>query len=114
MSEQNKKTISLTEMYWQIQKWLDEADMSTVDHIVEVAAGGYSHYKTEIFDKATLQPRISVTIHVNKELICLMEKSPIVAMEKTRIYIQSLKIQKENSDAVQDAIFEPQETITTA
>lgn len=100
--EKNSKVISLVDMYWQIQKWLDKAQMGTVEHFVQISASGYSHYKKGVYATATLEPLLSISVHVNKTVICVMEKSPTIALEKTRVYIQSLKIQKENSDVIGD------------
>lgn len=105
--EKQNKVVSLEEMYWQIQRWLDQADMGDVHHHVSITFVGYEHRKTGKHEDATKDPEKQITIHLKSKTICLMEKSPTIAMEKTRAAIELMQLERDNKDTISDATMVP-------
>jgi len=101
--EKQDKIVSLEDMYWQIQRWLDQADMGDVGHSIQIACVGYEHYKVGKYSKATKNPEKQITIHVKDKVICIMEKSPTIAMEKTRAAIELMQLERDNKDTIANA-----------
>lgn len=108
--EKQDKVVSLEDMYWQIQRWLDQADMGNAHHHVSITFVGYEHRKTGKHEAATKDPEKQITIHVNSKLICMMEKSPTIAMEKTRAAIELIQLERDNKDTIANATMVVEDT----
>lgn len=102
--EKQDKIVSLEDMYWQIQRWLDQADMGNVGHSVEVKFAGYEHYKTGKFSGIPVKdPKKTVTIFIGEKLTSHEVSSPTIAMEKTRTAIELMQLERDNKDTIANA-----------
>ena len=99
------KTISLQELYNQVQAMLENAGIPTATLVVEGKIVSYEHIKEGRYTAARMEPEREIRVYINKEgspSISSHHWSPSVVLETIRVELEKMKISSNPEDKVED------------
>jgi len=98
-------TVSLKQVYDQVQEMMDSAGIGTRTLWVEGKLVGYEHIKTGKHGKSSQEPTTEMRIYISGEgdpAINCSHWSASVVLETIKVEIEKLKITKNPTDQIQD------------
>jgi hypothetical protein len=99
------KTISLQELYNQVQTMLEDAGIPTATLVVEGKIVSYQHIKEGKYNPARMEPDKEIRVYINLEgspSISSHHWSPSVVLETIRVELEKIKISLNPEDKVED------------
>ena len=99
------KTISLQELYNQVQAMLEDAGIPTASLFLEGKIVSYQHIKEGKYTQARMEPDREIRVYINKEgspSINSSHWSPSVVLETVRVELEKMKINSNPEDKVGD------------